>query len=315
MDGRFNIGIFLAGSVLFSGMRLVAQQPPTPTLPSPPSPSYGGPPLKDPASLAGLWEGSNGRGGIVGIQILLNTHGEAVDTVEFGLFERTGPNYRDPPFNYFDPQGRGADSCHWDGHLLTIDFIPPTPKRKLTAGEQEMWVVAPVHMDLVWDETAGTWSGRFQYKSFDGNVVLRRPAPAASGAPNPLVGLWVNKAGPSDACLHIVQEDDGKLNGWVDSIPVPDRIVVPRSMPQMQMMGHYGDMTKVEATGNNQITVVFNAYSGMCCSHSFAAKLSLDGTLLEGEFLEGRNQVEMAATWSRVTGESCATGNAKALVP
>jgi hypothetical protein len=56
-----------------------------------------------------LWEAANGHGGIVGIQILLNTRGENVETIEFGLFERTERELGDLPFNYFAPQGRGGE--------------------------------------------------------------------------------------------------------------------------------------------------------------------------------------------------------------
>jgi hypothetical protein len=86
-------------------------------------------------------------------------------------------------------------------------------------------------------------------------VVLRRPTPAAPGTRNPFVGNWINKRGPTDCCLHIAEESDGQLNGWVDSVPAPERIIFPRGMPRTPMMGHYGDMTKVGPAKDGQITV------------------------------------------------------------
>lgn len=304
------ISILAAAVASLYGLKIVAQQPPQPEMPLPPSSPYGGLPLRNPAILAGLWEAANGHGGIVGIQILLNTRGENVETIEFGLFERTGRELGDLPFNYFAPQGRGADTCHWDGHHLTIDFVPPLSSRKLTPEQQARFVVTPVHVDLVWDEAVGTWTGLFQYKSSPGNVVLRRPTPAAPGTRNPFVGNWINKRGPTDSCLHIAEESDGQLNGWVDSIPAPERIIFPRGMPPTPMMGHYGDMTKVGPAKDGQITVEFGAYSGMCCSRSFEAKLSTDGTVLEGGYLGGPNQAALQAKWNRAVGELCGTENA-----
>jgi hypothetical protein len=77
------------------------------------------------------------------------------------------------------------------------------------------------------------------------------------------------------------------------------------------MMGHYGDMIKAGPAKDGQITVEFGAYSGMCCSRSFEAKLSADGTLLEGGYLSGPNQAAPSpAKWNRAAGELCGTENA-----
>lgn len=292
-------------SAVLSLLDLTAQQP---SRPQPPDSPYGGPQLKDPSILAGLWEGSNGHGVIVGIQILLNTSGEDVKSIELGLFERVGPELGELPFNYFAPQWRGNNCCRWDGHHLVIDFASLPNHGKGIPDP-------PVDVDLVWDEAAGTWTGLFKYKSSPGQVVLRRPTAAVPNTTNPLIGTWVSRGGPGDACLHIVQEHDGELNGWVDSIPAPERIIFPRNVPRPQMMGHYGDMTKVALTADGQVAVTFGAYSGICCSRTFQGKLSADGARLEGGYLSGMNQIAMLVVWSRVAGESCGAENVKALAP
>jgi hypothetical protein len=304
MRGGIWISVLAAVIAFLQGVEVVAQQP-RPTMP----------PLQNPAILAGLWEASNEQGGIVGIQIILNTRGQDVETIEFGLFERTGSEFGDLPFNYFGPQGRGADTCHWDGHHLTIDFVPPQSKVKLTPERAAMSLVTPVHVDLIWNESVGTWTGLFQYESSEGHVVLRRPTPVVPNVADSLVGSWTSRDGLVNRCLHVVRESDGKLNGWVDSIPAPERIVCPSKMPPTPIMGHYGDMTKVELARDGKINTEFGAYSGMCCSQAFEARISLDGTLLEGGYLTGPNQTAVPATWRRVAGQSCSAENAKSPAP
>jgi hypothetical protein len=311
MYRRVCIGVLVVVAVLSLGIDLAAQQ--TPSRPVPPAPPhidpYGGPPLQNPAVLAGVWEAPNGHGGIVGMQILLNTRGEDIETIEFGLFERSGAELGELPFNYFIPEGRGADSCHWDGYHLTIDFAGYSNNERATPAQRAM--LPAVHADLWWDEVAATWSGVLQYKGSQGQVVLRRPA--AHSTNNPFVGTWIsNQRGPSDNCLHIAEESDGKLNGWVDHIPDPSGIFVPRNRPApMPMMTSYGHMAKVQVTGNDQVALELNAYTGICCPIAFTGKISADGKSLEGSVsggsltsLDGPSAQPM--TWSRVAGDSCA---------
>src|ERR1700679_1070639 len=123
-----------------------------------------------------------------------------------------------------------------------------------------MSLVTPVHVDLIWNESVGTWTGLFQYESSEGHVVLRRPTPVVPNVADSLVGSWTSRDGLVNRCLHVVRESDGKLNGWVDSIPAPERIVCPSKMPPTPIMGHYGDMTKVELARDGKINTEFGAY-------------------------------------------------------
>jgi hypothetical protein len=161
----------------------------------------------------------------------------------------------------------------------------------------------------VWDETAATWTGVLRYKGSQGQVVLRRPVATTQRVTNPFAGTWVSQRGPTDSCLHIAEESDGKLIGWQDNIPAPERIIVPRNMASsMPMMASYGSMAKVQSADGEQVTVELGAYTGMCCSHTFTAKVSVDGKLLEGSFAAGPNQSAQAVVWRRVSGDSCRVG-------
>jgi hypothetical protein len=72
----------------------------------------------------------------------------------------------------------------------------------------------------------------------------------------------------------------------------------------------YGSLAKVRAAGGREVSLEFAAYTGICCSHRFSAKIAADGSALVGEFLPGTNQAPYSASFIKMGGDSCVGGAA-----
>ncbi len=256
--------------------------------------------LPAPDALAGRWEAPDGHGGAVGMNIIVTTHIDGAPTSitghvqyedEFvaGIYQRTGPDVEPLGFNFFSSAAGGGMT--WDGHQLAIHLVGKGDPRK-------------VNLDLIWHEESQMWSGLFERDSFHEHVSLKRPTSMASESP--LVGTWSDKAGMMNNCLHISQEKDGALTAWSDDLQTPGRMRYANGIqPPTQTMEHYGEIAKAKMDAPDQITVELRAYTAMCCSHPFTAKLSADGQSLSGSWLPGPNQAPRPVTWLRMPSDSC----------
>jgi hypothetical protein len=257
-------------------------------------------PIPSPEALAGRWEASDGHGGAVGMNIVLTTfvHGipeslagqpQFEEEFTVGLYQRTGPDVEPLGFNFFAAPDGGAS---WDGHRLGIRLN----------GKADL---PTTNVDLVWHPESQTWSGLFERGPFHEQVLLRRPASKTSTSP--FVGTWFEKGGGMmNNCVHITQQQDGALAAWSDDIMIPGRVRYANDIqPPAQTREHYGEIAKAKLDAPDQITVELRAYTAMCCSHPFTARISENGMTLSGAWPSGPNQAPRVAEWEKVQGNSC----------
>lgn len=67
----------------------------------------------------------------------------------------------------------------------------------------------------------------------------------------------------------------------------------------------YGDLAKVDISGDEQISLELGAYSAICYSHRFTGHLAVDGTTISGDFPPGPNQSPNAGVWIKRPGNTC----------
>ena len=86
-------------------------------------------PISKPEDLAGRWETSDGHGGMVGMNVIVSTHIDGIpvslighqqylDTLDIGLYQRTGADVGEFGFNFFSTSANGG--ALWDGQQLRV---------------------------------------------------------------------------------------------------------------------------------------------------------------------------------------------------
>jgi hypothetical protein len=256
--------------------------------------------IPHPELLAGRWETSNGHGGAVGMNVILETHIEGrpqriegkpqfEENLTVGLYERSGSEVEQLGFNFLSTSSGGPMA--WDGHHLVIHL---TPKAQLPA----------MNVDLIWHDELQTWTGSFERGAFHGRVTLKRPAFA--GASSLFVGTWFDSRGLTNNCVHIARQEGGEYTAWSDDILFPAHMRFANGIqPPPYTLERYGTIAKAKLIAPGQITVELNAYTSMCCSQPFSAKVSADGTMLSGDWTSGMNRQARVADWKKMLGDSC----------
>jgi hypothetical protein len=261
--------------------------------------------IEEPERLSGVWETDIGSGKTIGLHFNLTTAIEGSPTsltrilqyeehLDIGVYQKNGKDLTFGDQNYFSLSGDGAAS--WDGKRLILKFAPP-PTAKLPA----------IDLNLIYDEKQQAWTGLFHRDSFSGDVTLRRPnADRSDAGGSPFVGTWSDKGGIMNNCIHISQDKNGALTAWSDDIQTPGQMRYANGIqPPTQTMEHYGEIAKVSMDAPDRLTVELRAYTAMCCSHPFTAKLSADGQSLAGNWLAGPNQAPRPVIWVRMPSNSC----------
>ena len=167
-----------------------------------------------PDSLAGHWEASDGRGGDLGIDIVLTTDVPSTTTDLVGVPQRVGDlsiglserahSSNEPQHFYFSTSTNGG--ANWDGQHLRIDF----------GGAK---AASRIHIDLTWVESDQAWTGSFEWNDFrQSELTLRRPRVDRSDR---FAGTWFEPGRLMNNCLHLARKRDGTLFGWGDDIHVP----------------------------------------------------------------------------------------------
>ena len=251
-----------------------------------------------PERLSGLWEMAIGSGEVIGIHLMVITKIEGAATsltsvpqyqehLQVGVYQRD-KELKFGDENYFVDSQQGG-GVQWDGRRLQLKFVPRV------AGDPA------IDLDLTYDEKLDTWSGRFHRGGFSGDVTLRRP-----GVENAMTGTWVSDSGGVNGCVHVVQQLDGTLEGWSDGLQTPglDRYANGLKPPD-ESHEYYGNLVKVAQMNRETFSIEFNAYGGLCCSHTFVGTVSADGATFDGGWQAGPNQMPFKATWSKVPGDSC----------
>ena len=165
-------------------------------------------------------------------------------------------------------------------------------------------------LDLL-QQSDSSWEGRFHRGNFDSRVKLRRPG-AGGGLPrDPAVGTWSENSMDSSmrSCVHIVQQTATEWTGWSDSLTVlgsmPYASQVPRPATAVE---HYGELMKVKRNQNGSFSFELGAFNGVCCPHRFAGTLTSSGTQIQGAWLSGPNQIARQGGWTKMSGDSCISG-------
>lgn len=257
-------------------------------------------PVVHPEALSGVWETSDGEGGVVGIRLRLMTtlpddaeppvwSPQSWQHLEVDVFERKGG---EPDFG---EAKSFSDSIR--GGRVTFN------NQRLQLHSVSAWKNAPsIDLDVV-EQADGCWHGQFHRGAFDSVVALCRPTPGSGVARSPLVGTWFER--PS-TCIHIAQTGPATFTGWSDSLMIPGRVSFAATVPgPHQLFEDFGSLAKVEVGSDGEVSLVFGAYGGICCPYPFTGRLSSDGATLQGEFPSGPNQSPRAATFIKMRGDSC----------
>ena len=254
-----------------------------------------------PEALSGVWETSNGRGGDIGIHLLLGTTvppdgdppqwtPQSWQYLEVGVFERTGPEPQFGEDNSFSDSTRGGSLTFAAGRLQLHFF--------------STWKdTGSIDLDLV-RQPDDCWYGRFHRGDFDSVVTLCRPSAGPDMQPSPLVGTWSQAEGIG-ACVHVTQTGPDTFTGWSDAIQVPGRIGFAPGIQPHPLFQHFGDLMKVHHADDGNVTFELGAYNGICCPHLYSGKLSADGVTIRGDFPPGPNQAPHAVAWKKMPGDSC----------
>lgn len=75
--------------------------------------------------------------------------------------------------------------------------------------------------------------------------------------------------------------------------------------PPDESRERYAEIAKATLIAKDRISVELRAYTAVCCSHPFSAKIAGDGKTLQGSFPAGPNQAPRKADWGKMPGDSC----------
>jgi hypothetical protein len=261
---------------------------------------YLGTPVTHPEDLSGVWEAPDGRGGTVGIHLILDTTAPVDATtlagtqqswlgLQVGLYRRTA-ELQPGDENFFSDSLRGG-SVRYEQGRLTL-HSPGYDLDLHRAAEDK-------------------WSGRFHRKDFDSVVTLTRPMlePASSG-PRPtepwFLGTWKSSSGPSTTCLHIAQASPTAFIAWADTLLTWGSTRFPsQAAKPPYSWEHYGDLAKAEPAGHRSLSVELGAYSAICCSHRFHATSAEHGNEMKADWPAGPNQSPHKSKWTKMPGRTC----------
>lgn len=256
-------------------------------------------PIATPENLAGRWETSDGNGGMVGMNVLVSTHIDGapvslightqyLDNLDVGLYQRTGKDVGEFDFSFFSTSAEGGAT--WDGQQLRMQ----APQRK---------DLPKVEISLSWNETNKQWDGHFERGEFNRQVTLKRPVHANVSS---FVGTWFDSKGLMNNCVHIAQQSDGGFTAWSDDVLAPGRLRYANGIqPPNQSREHYGEIAKAKVNVSGEIAVELRAYTAMCCSHAFVARISPDANTLTGSWSSGPNQNPRPIEWKKMQTNSC----------
>jgi hypothetical protein len=252
---------------------------------------YLGTPITQPEDLSGLWEAADGRGGAIGIHLVLDATAPTDATTLVGIqqkwlglevapYRRAGAEIQVGDENFFSDSPRGGNvryengrlTLHFPGYDLDLHRIP---------GDQ--------------------WTGRFHREGFDSIVTLARPM--LRTASNPwFLGTWKGTSGPQITCLHIAKAS----LAWSDTLST---LGVARSAPQVAKppysWEHYGDLVKIQPAQNGHLSIELGAYNTICCSHSFLATSADNGKAMKADWPDGSNQSPHKSRWTKMPDDSC----------
>jgi hypothetical protein len=255
---------------------------------------YHGRVVTSPESLSGLWQAPDGHGGLVGLHLQLITDIPSTTTtltgvqqtwehLEVGVFQTKGPTLQSEDQNYFSDSPRGSN-VRFENDRLSLHFASAYAR------------TPSVDLDLT--RAGDTWTGRFHRGDFDAQVELRRPAANAD--------TWIVDSPMGRSCVHVPNSTAPEFNGWSDNIPTFGHVRFANNIPRpATSAATYGDLVKIRHLDDNKISIEFNAYGGMCCSHVFVGTITPDGMHLTGTWAAGPNQSPHPGSFRKAPPYSC----------
>jgi hypothetical protein len=259
---------------------------------------YRGTPVAHPENLSGVWEAPDGRGGVIGIHLLLDTTLPVEATtlagarqswlgLSVGLYRRSGAQLQMGDENFFSDSLRGGGVRYEDGHL-TLHF-------------------SGIDLDLHRiDEDK--WSGRFHREDIDSAVTLARPAMQATSKAKWFLGTWKSTSGSQTTCLHIAQSLPSALLAWSDALSTVGATSFAPQIPKPPYAWErYGELAKVQSAEDGSLSVELDAYSPTCCSHPFHAVSANNGKAMKADWPAGPNQSPHKSRWTKMPGNTCIT--------
>jgi hypothetical protein len=256
---------------------------------------YLGTPITQPEDLSGLWEAADGRGGAIGIHLVLDATAPVEVTtlvgvqqkwlgLQVGLYRRAKAEIQIGDENLFSDSPRGGSlryedsrlTLHAPGYDLDLHRIP---------GDQ--------------------WTGRFHREDFDAVVTLARPMLQTTSKGAWFLGTWRNTSSPQTSCLHIAQSPTAFL-AWSDTLLAWGDIRFAPQIPKPPYAWeHYGDLVKIQPARNGNLSIELGAYNATCCSRSFVATPADRGNTMKADWLAGPNQSPHKSRWAKMPGDSC----------
>lgn len=255
---------------------------------------YEGQVVSSPESLSGLWEASDGHGGLVGLHLKLITRipggttsvngiRQTWEHLEVGVFESKSPALQIGDANYFTDSPEGVH-VRFDKNQLSLHLANSTP------------VTPSIDLDLTL--VSDVWKGHFHRGNFDSIVELHRPGAS--------VATWTEDSPAGRSCVHIPDFPAVEFNGWSDNIPTPGNLRYANNIPRPSTTDvTYGDLANIRHLGNHQISIEFNAYTAICCSHSFVGTITADHMHLNGSWPAGPNQSPHSVSFRKAPANSC----------
>ena len=257
---------------------------------------YLGTPVTHPEWLSGIWEAPDGRGGIVGLHLTLDAAAPTDVTTLVGTrqcwLSLQAAIYRRASGAFQPVEMSGASDSQRGGGLRYAN------ERLILHGPE-------FDMDLL--HIAGNrWSGPVHWREFDSEVVLSRPGYGSKVKKAGFVGSWLSTNGPGQSCLHILQSDSGEFVAWSDSFSTWGRArFAPRIAKPPYSLEIYGTLDKAQSSEKDVIDVDLDAFTAICCSHSFVATAAENGTVMKATWPAGPSQARHRSEWKTMPNDTC----------
>lgn len=253
-------------------------------------------PVAHPEDLSGIWEAPDGRGGAIGIHLLLDTTVPVEATtlagatqswlgLSLGVYRRSGAEFQSGNDNSFSDSPRGG-SLRYEHDNLTLH----------SPG-----------IDLDLHRIPGDkWSGRFHREDFDSVVMLTRPTMQTKSKATWFLGTWKSTLGSHATCLHIAQSSPGAFLGWSDALSAVGASTFTPQIPKPPYAWErYGELVKVQLAESGTLSVEFGAYSPLCCSQSLRAVSADNGKAMKADWPAGPSYASHKSRWSKMPGNTC----------
>lgn len=235
-----------------------------------------------PEDITGIWEAPDGQGGVVGVNVEIDTRGEPGQDLR-------APQEVELLAKVVFVRRKGSPDPVYAGFL----YDPPDSLMEMSAHIWKLPTNVPEQLSLADRPEVDGWQGWMERGGQWKRVLLRRTS--ASQRPNPLVGTWRSAFGAD--CLHIAQGGDDAPIAWMDMLADMQRMRWAPGLKPGQIMERYGAPLKPAIIGSG--FVMFETTSGMGMPRQILVRGTANGTRLLGD------GTGVNPDWVRVRGASC----------